>query len=133
VKFDESKPKIFGLDSADLNKKVYVVEGPIDSLFLPNSIAFAGSSGDLDVLQLKDSVIILDNEPRKKETVQNYDRIIARGYNVFIWPEKYSDAKDINDLVEIYAINGQRLVDLIDSNVYSGLNAQIAIKQWKKV
>jgi hypothetical protein len=42
---DDSKPKVYGLDQVDLHKTVNVVEGPIDSMFLTNSIATAG--GDL--------------------------------------------------------------------------------------
>ena len=42
VKIEEDSPTVFGLDSVDLEKEVFVVEGPIDSLFLPNSIACAG-------------------------------------------------------------------------------------------
>ena len=33
---DSEKEKIYGLNNVDWNKKVYVVEGPIDSLFLEN-------------------------------------------------------------------------------------------------
>lgn len=36
-------PKIFGMERIDINKPIWVVEGPIDSLFLPNCIACAGS------------------------------------------------------------------------------------------
>ena len=38
TKFDD-KPKIFGLERVDWNRKVYVVEGPIDSLFIHNCIS----------------------------------------------------------------------------------------------
>ena len=33
LRFDEEKPLIFNLDKVDFNKPLYVVEGPIDSLF----------------------------------------------------------------------------------------------------
>ena len=36
--------KIFGLNRIDKSKPIYVVEGPIDSLFLDNCVAVAGSS-----------------------------------------------------------------------------------------
>ena len=35
--------KIYGLDKVNWNKTVYVVEGPIDSLFIDNCIATANS------------------------------------------------------------------------------------------
>ena len=43
IKLDENKKRIYGLDRLDITKKIYVVEGPIDSLFLPNAIAVAGA------------------------------------------------------------------------------------------
>ena len=39
VMLDESKPKIFGLDTIDKTKDIYIVEGPFDSTFLENSVA----------------------------------------------------------------------------------------------
>ena len=40
---DDSMPKLFGLDEVDVSKTVYVTEGPIDSMFVDNCIAMAGS------------------------------------------------------------------------------------------
>ena len=51
IKLNESKNKIFGLDRIDKEKQIYVVEGPIDSLFLDNCIAVAGS----DLIKLKET------------------------------------------------------------------------------
>ena len=73
IKLDENKRRIYGLDRLDVNKKVYVVEGPIDSLFLPNSIAAAGS--DLNI-NLPNAVYILDNEPRNKQIVDKIQQLI---------------------------------------------------------
>ena len=36
-------PKLYGLDKVNLTEKIYVVEGPIDSMFIDNSIAMAGA------------------------------------------------------------------------------------------
>ena len=47
IKLDENKQKIFGLERINLHEKVYIVEGPLDSLFLPNSLAAAVSDLDL--------------------------------------------------------------------------------------
>jgi DNA primase len=49
IRTNESVPKIFGLDKVNDNKKYYVLEGPIDSIFLFNSVACAG--GDLSTVQ----------------------------------------------------------------------------------
>ena len=46
IVLDENQPKIFGLNNVDLNKKVYIVEGPFDSMFIENAIAMVGSDVD---------------------------------------------------------------------------------------
>ena len=36
---DDDAPKVYGLDRVNENKKIYVVEGPLDSLFVENCVA----------------------------------------------------------------------------------------------
>ena len=43
VKFVEDAPKVYGLDRWEPQKRTYVVEGPLDSLFLDNCLAVAGA------------------------------------------------------------------------------------------
>jgi len=42
----QDRDKIFGLDKVDISKHFYVVEGPIDSLFVDNCLAVGGSDFD---------------------------------------------------------------------------------------
>ena len=44
--FNEDKQKVFGLNHVKEDKPIYIVEGPIDSLFLDNSVAMVGSGVD---------------------------------------------------------------------------------------
>jgi len=70
IKVDEDAPSIFGLDKVDPTQEVLVVEGPLDSLFLNNSIACAGTSfGKIDQLSIpKENItIIFDNQPKNRE------------------------------------------------------------------
>ena len=66
LKFDENESLIYGLRTVDYNKRVYVTEGPIDSLFLPNAIAVAGSefSKLKTIVPTEQAVVVFDNEPR---------------------------------------------------------------------
>ena len=73
IKLQENKRRIFGLEKLDISNKVYVVEGPIDSLFLPNCIAVAGADMKLE---LKNAVYIFDNEPRNKQIVDKIQQLI---------------------------------------------------------
>lgn len=137
IMLDESKPKIFGLDTVDTTTRFYVLEGPIDSMFLQNAVAMAGAdmsslfaNGDQDVKQ--NAIMVFDNEPRNIDIVKRIDSCIEAGYNVCIWPTEIHQ-KDINDMVKV---GGKRPTDLqliIDMNTFSGLEAKLKLTRWKKV
>jgi len=130
---DETKEKVFGLDSIDKSKKVYVVEGPIDSLFLDNCIAMAGSDVQLNNIADKDKIIIIyDNEPRNKEIVKKIEKAIDFGYKVCIWPENIEE-KDINDMILKANLTGPVIQHIIDANTFDGLSAKMRLQQWRKI
>lgn len=126
VKFDD-KPKIFGLERVDFSKRVYVVEGPIDSLFLHNCLAVAGA--DFNNLQKEDTTIILDNEPRNKEIVRRMENLIDVDYELVIWPDSIQQ-KDINDMT-LAGIGD--IQTIIDNNTFSGLQAKMRLATWKRI
>lgn len=135
IMLDTTAPKVFGLNNADLNKKFYVFEGPIDSMFIDNSIAVAGSDiiSVLEKLNIdkNKAIICYDNEPRSKEIVSKVQKTIDKGYNVCLWPESIQH-KDINDMV----MSGKRIADiklLIDQNNYKDLEAKVRCISWKKI
>lgn len=128
IMIDESKPKMFGLDDVNFDKKYYVVEGPIDSLFLDNSVAMAGADGSSDGLKNTDNaVFVFDNEPRNKEICNRMETMLDRGFKLCIWPDKLVD-KDINDMI----LSGLNPQDIIDSNTYSGLQGKLQLSYWRK-
>lgn len=132
IMLDQTKPKVFGLDSVDFNQKFYVFEGPIDSMFINNSIAMAGSSLDklLEPHKSK-AIMVFDNEPRNKEITNIMEKYIQLGYSVMIWPEHIKQ-KDVNDMV----LEGMKPVDIkltIDNNTFRGLAALVKLNDWKKV
>ena len=53
-------------DDVDSSKRVYVTEGPFDSMFVFNSVAMAGSDANVP---FDNAVMIYDNEPRSKEII----------------------------------------------------------------
>lgn len=131
---DDTKPKLFGLDQIDSSNVMYVVEGPIDSLFLPNCIASCGSdlTTNLSVVSKNkdDFVIIYDNEPRNREIVKKIDKAIENGYTVCIWPDDMIH-KDINDMV-LAGVTPSMIVDIIKANGYKGLEAKLRFAVWRK-
>ena len=128
VMLNEEAPKVYGMDRIDTEKSVYVVEGPFDSTFVNNSIALCGSDGDLEYLKTYDLIYAYDNEPRNKEIVGRIERCIRDNKRVVIWPRNIVE-KDINDM----ALAGHDIMGILNTNTYSGLEAQIQFNNWKKV
>jgi GTPase SAR1 family protein/predicted RNA-binding Zn-ribbon protein involved in translation (DUF1610 family) len=128
VMLKEEALKVYGMDRIDTEKSVYVVEGPFDSTFIDNSIALCGSDGDLEYLKAYDLIYAYDNEPRNKEIVSRIERCIGDNKRVVIWPRGI-EQKDINDMV----LAGHDIMSVLESNTYSGLEAQVQFNIWKKV
>ena len=128
IMLNEEAPKVYGLDSIDRKFPVYVVEGPFDSNFVSNSVALCGSDGDLKCLETCDLIYVYDNEPRNKEIVSRIERCIRNDKQVVIWPN-HTKEKDINDMV----LGGQDVMDVLKSNTYSGLKAQLQFNTWKRI
>ena len=128
IMLDEEAPKIYGLNTVDEEKLIYVVEGPFDSTFVSNSVALCGSDGDLGYLKGNNVVFVYDNEPRNREIVNRIGKCISRGERVVIWPSGIVE-KDINDMV----LSGLNVMDVLKSNIYSGLEAKIKFNNWKKI
>ena len=128
VMLDEEAPKIYGLDTIDKKLPVYVVEGPLDSTFVDNSVALCGSDGDVRCLDECDLVFVYDNEPRNREIVRRIEDCIRRNQSVVIWPDTIKD-KDINDMF----LSGHNVMSVIKSNTYVGLEALLKFRNWKKV
>ena len=133
LKFDDTHSLIYGLRTVDYNKRVYVTEGPIDSLFLPNSIAVAGSDFSKlnSIVPPEQAVVIFDNEPRNPEIVKKMKQIIDDGFTVNFWPKTIKQ-KDINDMV-LNGLSPNIIIDTIEKCKFSGLKAKMALSDWSKV
>ena len=125
IKFQD-KPKIFGLDRVDFSRRFYVVEGPLDSLFVKNCLAVAGA--DFRHLPPGETTIVLDNEPRSKEIIKLMERLIHQNYELVIWPDTITQ-KDINDMV---LAGVKDIKTIIDNNTFSGLTAKAKLSAWKR-
>jgi transcription elongation factor Elf1 len=129
IMFNESSPKLFGLDDVDFSKTFYIVEGSLDSLFLENSIAMVGADGSLNGIENKENaVFVFDNEKRNKEIHKRMDMLISRGYSICIWPT-WIQEKDINDMV---LAGIENIKELIDTNTVKGLEAMTKLIEWKR-
>ena len=132
VKVHEDVPKVFGLERWNSDQHTYLVEGPIDSLFLPNCLAMAGADmSDLSILNKDKTTLIFDNEPRNFQIVKSMIRFLKNGWKVVVWPNSII-SKDINDMVQS-SIRDARLVEIINTNTYSGQRGEWEVQSWKKV
>jgi len=125
----EEYTKIFGLDAVNKDTTTYVFEGPIDSMFISNSIAMLGSDIKLDS-SFKDPVFVYDNEPRNLQIVKKIDSMIDKGYNVMIWTDDFPQ-KDINDMI-MAGHDAEHIKIIIDQNTFNGLEAKMNLMKWKK-
>jgi len=128
VMLSDDVPKVYGLNEIDKSKTVYVVEGPFDSTFVRNAVAMCGSDVHLDRWSIDNPVYVYDNEPRNKQITDRISASIDRGNSVVIWPRSIAE-KDINDMV----LAGHNVQQVIESNTFSGLEAQVKLSEWKRV
>ena len=131
--FLEEQPKVFGLDKVNLNKRIYVVEGPFDSLFLPNCIAMGG--GDCNALSTvvpkEKVVVVMDNEPRNRDTIKRMEKYMDLDYTITFFPDTIKE-KDINDMI-LRGIDQSEIVKIINKNTYKGVGANLKLSEWRKV
>ena len=129
VKVNEDSPTVYGLDVINYNEPVKIVEGPLDSLFLDNAIACAGTSfNKIQTLNLpEDRIIIVDNQPKNKEVCNIIHNLIQSGERIVIWPDNI-EQKDINDMV----MAGVDVGNLISNNVFQNLEAELRFTNWRK-
>lgn len=130
--------KVFGLDAWSPKQTTYILESPIDSLFVPNGIAACGSDlegcvralRDMNLLLNDDYVYVWDNEPRNKDVCRHMRNAIALRERLVIWPSHFR--KDINDMVRHGLRPISYVPDILERCTYSGLKAELEFSTWKK-
>ena len=129
VKIHEDCPKVFGLERWNPKEHTYLVEGPIDSLFLPNCLAMGG--GDLsssDFLDKSKTTLVFDNEPRNNEIGFRMLSLLRRGWSVCVWP--HTKGKDINEMI-LKEQSIDKILNNINMNTYSGQRGEWEVRMWK--
>lgn len=132
IKTHTDNHKIFGADRINPEEMIYVMEGPIDSMFIENAIATADSNLMSASKKYDKSKIVLvyDNEPRNVELLKQMERAIEEHYSVVIWPEMIVE-KDINEMV-LSGFSPDEIQDIISKNTFVNLRAKMEFINWKK-
>jgi len=125
--------KVFGLERINKDSPVIVVEGVVDSLFLPNCVAICGGDiNDFFKTLSKKVFVVLDNEPRSKDTVARMEKAINDGFTVVFW-DIDTKFKDINDMILKGGMTPKDIIKHIAEHSYSGVRAKAKLAFWKKL
>ncbi len=132
---EENLGRIWGLDTVDLNRRYYVLEGPFDAMCLDNSLAVCGSDIETAMEKIDAdknlAVIVYDKEPRNKEIISKMEQTIKAGWKLCIWPVDF-EFKDVNDGI-LGGLQSSEILHTIDCNIQSGLMAELALSDWRRV
>jgi transcription elongation factor Elf1 len=131
IKLDEDHPLVYGLERVDFSKRCYVLEGPFDSMFIPNAIAVAGADLDRVASKVKDCCVVFDNQPRNPQLVDKIESMLRGGFEVVLWPENIKE-KDVNEMV-CSGMTIPKIVDVINANTFKDTAGLLALSQWRKV
>ena len=108
-----SDKTLFNLNNIDNNSdNIFILEGPIDSFFLKNSVAvagiqensnnmFTGKQGDqMKRYTLFKRIWVLDSQWCDSASMQKTKKLIDIGESVFIWPKDVgTNFKDLNEFL----------------------------------
>ena len=133
IAIDRNFPVMYGLDKYNPFQMGFVTEGPIDSMFLRNSLAACGAdlASKLKDFEKDKITIVYDNEPRKPETVAKIEKAIREGFSVVIWPTDIEE-KDINELI-LSGRTSEEIEDMLLTHSFSGISAEFELKRWRRV
>jgi|TARA_B100000959_G_C14935361_1_gene605521 transcription elongation factor Elf1 len=129
VKLDEGKQKVFGMERINLQEHIYIVEGPLDSLFLNNCLAAGGADLTLRVPPSQ-VTYIFDNEPRNKEIIKRMYDVVEEDYNIVVWPGEIQ-LKDVNDMI-VSGMSKAEVQSIIHKNTFCKLEALTKLSYYKK-
>ncbi len=131
--------KLWGLSDINIDKTIYITEGPIDAMFLNNSLAIAGSKiSNKELMSLfpkkncRDIVFVFDNEPHNKDVVASMLDKIKFGFSVVIWNRQKIKEKDINDMIMFNEIiNIDNIMLKLHELTFYGVRAKNKVKFWR--
>lgn len=131
IKEDDSESKLYGMDRLDKSKPVWCVEGPIDSLMIPNAIAMSGIATALPK-GINEFRFVYDNEPRNVDVVKNMRKRLLNGHKVVIFPERIK-WDDLNDMVVKGGMDSSAIIEILDSSLHDKSTGIMKLNQWSKV
>jgi len=132
IKLIENNLKVFGMERVNQNEKIYVFEGPIDSLFIPNAVATCDASLLLSAKYYTKAnlVLVFDNQYQNKDVRRQIQKSINQQFNICLFP-KSMIGKDVNDFI-LQGYTCGEIKSIIDNNTFHGLRAQLEFNNLKE-
>jgi len=133
-----SDKSIFNLDKINPELEfIYLQEGPIDAMFLRNSVALAGihpTEEQLNTITFKfpfhKIVYVLDNQWADKTSYKVTKDLLEADQCVFIWPQVLLKFKDLNELC-VYMKKDEISPVFINKHTYCGMKGLMHYSQVK--
>lgn len=125
--------KIWGLNRVDWSKRVYVVEGALDAVFVDNCIAVAGASlmSMIKYIEAKTNnfALIFDKDYKTNfEVYSQFVKAVNAGYNVVMFDQTF-EAKDINAQIQDFDWTIPQMKTYIEKRTFSGLMAKLELSK----
>lgn len=122
IKITPEAEMIYGLDRVNTAKAIMAVEGPIDSMFLPNAIAVGGASykGDFFTKYKHSIIVVPDNDwKRNKDVLRQIETLAREGFKIALLPDEFK-SKDINQAIESGEHTADQIADMVFVSVKHG-------------
>lgn len=143
---DENVPKLWGEFRLDWNNIIYILEGPIDAMFINNGVALAGASVNstlsyiksnqklqLGEIDLKKLCIVFDNDYRYNEQIlQLLLKRIDDGFSVLLYDKRFK-WKDINEAYSMGHWSIETINSYVVNRTFQGLKAKLEITSLTRV
>lgn len=126
--------KIFNFFRVDPTKPVLIFEGPIDAMFLPNSIATCGKiSPDSEQYELikktfPKRIWAFDNQYCDEAGKERAIIFAEKNEKVFVWPKAWREQKDMNEIILGQKLTSEEVCSIMYKNIYKGFKAKIKLK-----
>ena len=135
VKDDGSK--LYGENRVNWTEPVYVLEGPIDAMFIDNGVSTAGAAAGLGYLvertKASNLVMLFDNELTTNEDILNHVKsCMAAGMGVVLFDKEFDGIKDINKAVVDYGWSVADINTYVRSRTFHGLRASLELAKMLK-